>query len=68
VFLEDAVSVFGDVIAFAALALNQITGSSIPPGRGPPGGRRAAMLLASPSHSGQLRRREYEPFSSGTPV
>ncbi len=25
VFLEDAVSVFGDVIAFAALALNQIT-------------------------------------------
>jgi len=32
VFLEDAVSVFGDVIAFAALALNQITGSSIPQG------------------------------------
>jgi cation diffusion facilitator family transporter len=32
VFLEDAVSVFGDVIALAALALNQITGSSIPQG------------------------------------
>lgn len=32
VFVEDAVSVFGDVIAFAALALNQITGSSIPQG------------------------------------
>ena len=29
VFLEDAVSVSGDVIAIAALALNQITGSSI---------------------------------------
>ncbi|HUK69533.1 MAG TPA: cation diffusion facilitator family transporter [Streptosporangiaceae bacterium] len=29
VFNEDAVSVFGDVIAFAALALNQITGSSV---------------------------------------
>jgi cation diffusion facilitator family transporter len=29
VFVEDAVSVSGDVIAFAALALNQITGSSI---------------------------------------
>jgi cation diffusion facilitator family transporter len=29
VFAEDAVSVSGDVIAFAALALNQITGSSI---------------------------------------
>jgi cation diffusion facilitator family transporter len=32
VFLEDAVSVSGDVIALAALALNQITGSSIPQG------------------------------------
>lgn len=29
VFIEDAVSVSGDVIALAALALNQITGSSI---------------------------------------
>jgi cation diffusion facilitator family transporter len=29
VFAEDAVSVGGDVIAFAALALNQITGSSV---------------------------------------
>jgi cation diffusion facilitator family transporter len=29
VFVEDAVSVSGDVIAFAALALNQITGSSV---------------------------------------
>jgi cation diffusion facilitator family transporter len=29
VFAEDAVSVSGDVIAFASLALNQITGSSI---------------------------------------
>jgi divalent metal cation (Fe/Co/Zn/Cd) transporter len=29
VFLEDAVSVSGDVLAFAALALNQITGSSV---------------------------------------
>jgi cation diffusion facilitator family transporter len=34
VFLEDAVSVSGDVIALAALALNQITGSSIPQGVG----------------------------------
>ena len=32
VFVEDAVSVSGDVIAFAGLALNQITGSSIPQG------------------------------------
>jgi cation diffusion facilitator family transporter len=32
VFLEDAVSVSGDVIALAALALNQITGSSISQG------------------------------------
>ena len=32
VFVEDAVSVSGDVLAFAALALNQITGSSIPQG------------------------------------
>jgi cation diffusion facilitator family transporter len=32
VFLEDAVSVSGDLIALAALALNQITGSSIPQG------------------------------------
>ena len=39
VFNEDAVSVFGDVITFAALALNQITGSSIPQGV-------AAVLIA----------------------
>ena len=39
VFFEDAVSIFGDVIAFAALALNQITGSSIPQGV-------AAVLIA----------------------
>jgi cation diffusion facilitator family transporter len=39
VFLEDAVSVFGDVIAFAAVALNQVTGSSIPQGV-------AAVLIA----------------------
>jgi cation diffusion facilitator family transporter len=32
VFAEDAVSVSGDVIALAALALNQLTGSSIPQG------------------------------------
>jgi hypothetical protein len=32
VFNQDAVSVAGDVIAFAALALNQLTGSSIPQG------------------------------------
>ena len=32
VFIEDAVSVSGDVITLAALALNQITGSSIPQG------------------------------------
>jgi len=32
VFLEDAVSLSGDVITFAALALNQITGSSMPQG------------------------------------
>ena len=36
---EDAVSVAGNVIAFAALALNQITGSSIPQGV-------AAVLIA----------------------
>jgi hypothetical protein len=39
VFLEDAVSVFGDVVTFAALAVNQITGSSIPQGV-------AAVLIA----------------------
>jgi cation diffusion facilitator family transporter len=32
VFTEDAVSVSGDVITLAALALNQLTGSSIPQG------------------------------------
>jgi cation diffusion facilitator family transporter len=32
VFVEDAVSVSGDVLALAALALNQITGSSVPQG------------------------------------
>jgi cation diffusion facilitator family transporter len=32
VFVEDAVSVSGDVIALAGLALNQITGSSVPQG------------------------------------
>jgi cation diffusion facilitator family transporter len=32
VFVEDAVSVSGDVITLAALALNQLTGSSIPQG------------------------------------
>jgi hypothetical protein len=32
VFTEDAVSVSGDVIALAGLALNQVTGSSIPQG------------------------------------
>jgi cation diffusion facilitator family transporter len=39
VFVEDAVSVSGDVIALAALGLNQITGSSIPQGV-------AAVLIA----------------------
>jgi len=39
VLSEDAVSVSGDVLAFAALALNQITGSSIPQGV-------AAVLIA----------------------
>ncbi|MGH3846319.1 MAG: cation diffusion facilitator family transporter [Pseudonocardiaceae bacterium] len=39
VFSEDMVSVWGDVIAVAALALNQITGSSIPQGV-------AAVLIA----------------------
>ncbi len=39
VFTADAVSVSGDVLAFAALALNQITGSSIPQGV-------AAVLIA----------------------
>jgi cation diffusion facilitator family transporter len=34
VFVEDAVSVSGDVIAFVALAVDQITGSSIPQGVG----------------------------------
>ena len=32
VFVEDAVSVSGDLLAFAALGLNQITGSSVPQG------------------------------------
>jgi cation diffusion facilitator family transporter len=32
VFVEDAVSVSGDVIAFVAVGLNQITGSSVPQG------------------------------------
>jgi cation diffusion facilitator family transporter len=32
VFIEDAVSVLGDVLAFVALGLNQITGSSVPQG------------------------------------
>jgi len=35
VFLEDAVSIAGDVTAFAAVALNQVTGSS---GQGDPHG------------------------------
>jgi cation diffusion facilitator family transporter len=39
VFVEDTVSVSGDVLAFAAVALNQITGSSIPQGV-------AAVLIA----------------------
>jgi len=39
VFVEDAVSVSGDVLAFGALALNQVTGSSIPQGV-------AAVLIA----------------------
>jgi cation diffusion facilitator family transporter len=39
VFVEDAVSVSGDLLALAALALNQITGSSIPQGI-------AAVLIA----------------------
>jgi len=32
VFVEDAISVSGDVLAFVALGLNQITGSSVPQG------------------------------------
>jgi cation diffusion facilitator family transporter len=39
VFVEDAMSVSGNVIAFAALGVNQITGSSIPQGV-------AAVLIA----------------------
>ncbi len=39
VFVEDAVSILGDVLAFASLALNQITGSSAPQGV-------AAVLIA----------------------
>jgi cation diffusion facilitator family transporter len=39
VFLEDTVSVAGDVIAFGALGLNQVTGSSVPQGV-------AAVLIA----------------------
>jgi divalent metal cation (Fe/Co/Zn/Cd) transporter len=39
VFLEDAVSIAGDVIALAAVALNQVTGSSVPQGV-------AAVLIA----------------------
>jgi hypothetical protein len=97
VFAEDAVSVSGDVIAFASLALNQITGSSIYQGvaavlialvlirvslrliqrshdflvgawAGAAGGRRATMLAASSSHSGQRTRRECGPSSSATPA
>jgi len=51
VFLEDAVSIAGDVIAFAALALNQVTGSSVPQGvaapAGPTGSRRCAAGCSS---------------------
>jgi cation diffusion facilitator family transporter len=39
VFVEDAVATLGDVLAFAGLAFNQITGSSIPQGV-------AAVLIA----------------------
>ena len=39
VFVEDTVSVGGDVIAFAAVGLNQVTGSSVPQGV-------AAVLIA----------------------
>jgi len=39
VFVEDAVSIGGDLMAFVALALNQVTGSSIPQGV-------AAVLIA----------------------
>jgi hypothetical protein len=54
VFLEDPVSISGDVIAFAAFVLNQIIGSSIPHGV-------AAVLIAlmmirqSPAHPTQPR-------------
>ncbi len=55
VFVEDAVSVSGDVITFAALALNQITGSSIPPGRGRGAHRTGAYPYQSPARQTQPR-------------
>src|ERR1700735_2579153 len=60
VFVEDAVSVSGDVIAFAALALNQITGSSIPQGvaAGTAGPRRCRLHPAAPGgRQGERTRR-----------
>jgi cation diffusion facilitator family transporter len=48
VFVEDAVSVSGDVITLAALGLNQITGSSIPQGV-------AAVLIGLMLIRGSLR-------------
>ena len=55
VFLEDAVSVSGDVITLAALALNQITGSSIPPGGGRGAHRAGAYPHQSPARQTQPR-------------
>jgi hypothetical protein len=61
VFLEDMVSIAGDVIAFAALALNQITGSSIPQGV-------AAVLIALVMIRVSLRliQRSHDPHATTT--
>jgi divalent metal cation (Fe/Co/Zn/Cd) transporter len=60
VFVEDAVSVSGDVIALAAVALNQITGSSIPQGV-------AAVLIALVLIRVSLRLMQRSPFIRAAP-
>jgi hypothetical protein len=54
VFVEDAVSVSGDVITLAALGLNQIAGSSIPQGV-------AAVVIGLMLIRGSLRARKAQP-------
>jgi hypothetical protein len=55
VFVEDAVSVSGDVLALAALALNQITGSSVYQGVARGAHRAGDDPRQSPAHLSQPR-------------